>query len=100
MPAESPTHDGGCHRIRLAGEIDLARRPELDDIVSAFARSGRPDAVVEIDDVDYCGSTGLALVVRLAHIATSRGGTVRVTGARPQVRRVFDITGLGRFLGD
>ncbi|MGE0818508.1 MAG: STAS domain-containing protein [Candidatus Nanopelagicales bacterium] len=98
MSTAISTNDRTCHCIRLTGDIDISRCRELDEIVSDYACSGRANVVVCLDDVDYCGTAGISMIIRLEHIAASRGGALVVTGASPRVHRVFDVTGLGRFL--
>jgi anti-sigma B factor antagonist len=100
VPSVEPSPDQVWWPVTLDGDIDIARRPELERIVSAFSQSTSTHARVDVSRVDYLDSSGLHMVASLDQIAASRGGRVEVTGASPRVRRVFDLTHLGGHLVD
>ena len=60
-----------------------------------LAASGRP-LVVDLDQVSFIDLAGLAALVGTAKRAAARGGSLHVACARPQIRRLFRLTGLDR----
>ena len=60
-----------------------------------LAASGRP-LVVDLDQVGFIDLAGLAALVGTAKRAAARGGSLHVACARPQIRRLFRLTGLDR----
>lgn len=74
--------------LRLAGEIDLASKADLDGWLCVAQALGRP-VVVDLEEVRFMGSSGLASFLQ-AHLR----GPLRLRGIRPGVRRCFEITGL------
>ena len=82
----------------LAGEVDLARVPELHDLVEGYRNSPAVDVVIDLRDVTFMDSTGMGFMARLSRDASDRGGTVTVSHAPPDVERVIRMTGLDSIL--
>jgi anti-anti-sigma factor len=80
-------------RLRLVGELDLANVPRLRRAVDAYARTGQT-MIVDLGDVDFIDSMGLAALVRARHRAHSRGAQFQLVAAPPRVHTVFILTGL------
>lgn len=59
------------------------------------AYESAPDGVrsyrVDLDAVEHIDSAALGMLILLRRHAESRGGSVSLAGARPQVRRVLDV---------
>ncbi len=95
---ESSVTDG-VHRLRVAGEIDLATAPEL---ARQLDRAGAV-AAVEVDLAEVTFMDGCGLRVLLAARARSNGegrpGLALVGASRP-VRRLFDLAGFADCLAD
>ena len=81
--------------IALAGELDYARRAELDDVVArGIAAPG--DVVLDLHAVSFLDSSGLGAVARLAEALAERGATLCLAGATDRVRSVLELAGLDR----
>jgi anti-sigma B factor antagonist len=76
--------------VGFSGELDIvsveAIEPQVEDLLV------RPATRVDLDltDLAFMDSSGLAVLVRLAN----QFGPLRVSGARPLLRRVIEVTGL------
>jgi anti-sigma B factor antagonist len=81
--------------MTVTGEIDIATVARLRERLFELAASGRP-VVVDLDQVRFIDSTGLAVLVGAAKRATAHGGSLHVAGARAQIRQLFRLTGLDR----
>lgn len=81
--------------VRLRGEVDHACEPDLRQALQAFEQSRARDVLIDLHEVTFIDSAGVALVVRLATTARSRRGRVSVVGCRRSVRRILDICGVG-----
>lgn len=87
-------HGGGDSTIAVAGELDLANSPKLDQALSDAIEAG---GVVRLDlaRCTFIDSTGIASVVRAARRLVEEGGRrLVVSGLRAQPRNVFRIAGL------
>jgi len=81
-------------RLRLYGELDVATAPALDLVHCVL-----PDdiEVLELDlaGLRFCDTAGLRALARLCTGASERH-RVQVVGVPPRLRKVVEITGLGR----
>jgi anti-anti-sigma factor len=74
----------------LSGELDLG-------VVDAFANAaenaldGQREFVIDLRELAFLDSTGIRAIVQLAS-RTERG--VRLRQARPNVRKIIDLTGI------
>jgi stage II sporulation protein AA (anti-sigma F factor antagonist) len=99
-PTRDRTRDAGPHRLpevyvlRLEGEVDVARRPELAALADAFVASGATSARLLVPDVAFMDSSGLQLIARLHRAARLRGGTVQIVDPAPAVLRIIEVSGL------
>ncbi|NHC46966.1 STAS domain-containing protein [Motilibacter aurantiacus] len=84
------------YTVALSGEVDLALNDRLDAMAAAFERGPAADARVDLRDVTFMDSAGLAFVARLIRAAADRGGEVVLLGPPPALRRVLAVSGLDR----
>jgi anti-sigma B factor antagonist len=76
--------------ITVAGEVDIATVPHLQERLAAPAASEQP-LIVDLDLVTFIDAAGLGVLASAASQAAAQG-----VCARHQVRRLFTITGLDR----
>ena len=79
--------------VRLAGRIDAAAVPAVEQAVREAAANGARDIVVDLSDVKFISSSGLRVLLLLARELRRQGGDIRLCSARPQVAEVFHLTG-------
>lgn len=88
----------GVTIAEVAGpRLDAAAAPGFKAQASAaFAHRPRR-AVIDLSDVEFVDSTGLGVLVSVLKMMDAQGA-IAVAGARPTVRRLFEITRLDRVL--
>ncbi len=79
--------------VTVAGEIDIATVARLRQRLWALAASGRP-LVADLEQVGFIDASGLGALAVAARLAAEHGASLHVVCARPQVRRLFRLTGL------
>ena len=79
--------------IRLAGELDMAAVPELEEVLHAAQHEGPSELVVDLRGLSFLDSMGLSVLVG-AHVAGRDGHrTVSfVRGCDEVVSRVMQLT--------
>jgi anti-sigma B factor antagonist len=93
--AVSPDTEAGPLVILLGGELDLAGVTDVDaQIEELLTREPQP-VLLDLTDVSFCDSSGIAVLIRLAN----HFGSIRVRGAAPGVRRVIEVLGLADRFG-
>ncbi|MEV6493541.1 STAS domain-containing protein [Actinoplanes sp. NPDC051633] len=86
---------GGVTRIWAAGEIDFATVAQLDTaMTSAISAAGAVSVIVDMADVTFCDSAGIAAFERNHFLASQSGVAFRLINVQPIVSRVLEITGM------
>ena len=88
-------HEQGCSIVAAAGEIDISTVTPLRERLFEIAVSGAP-LVVDLEQVSFIDSVGLAVLVGAANRAVAHGGTLQVACALPKIRQLVRLTGLDR----
>ncbi|HVX43346.1 MAG TPA: STAS domain-containing protein [Mycobacteriales bacterium] len=84
----------GSGEVILSGELDVASAPRVGETLDWLCEQGCREIVVDLADVSFVDSSGLAAFVR-AHQALQHSGG-RLTLRRPghSMRRLLTMTGL------
>lgn len=81
--------------VVVRGEIDVATSPQLRTALNALVERGARDVTLEFAGVSFVDSSGLGVLVGAYKRLRDEGdGSIRIVGAQPSVRKVFEITGL------
>jgi anti-sigma B factor antagonist len=80
--------------VRLAGEVDIATGPELDQRLQEIATNGYTHILIDLTEVEFMDSTGLRSIVRAQYFADANSRQLTLRHGSPQVQRLFEITGL------
>ena len=83
----------GCAIVTATGEIDISTVTTLRDCLFDVAASGAP-LVVDMEQVSFIDSVGLATLVGAAKRAEAHGGSLQVACALPKIRQLVRLTGL------
>jgi anti-sigma B factor antagonist len=80
--------------VSVSGELDIVSSAELEEALEGLEGSEARSIILDLTDVEFMDSAGLAVVVR-AHQRAENAGTpfTLVTGS-PQVRRLLSVTGM------
>jgi anti-anti-sigma factor len=90
-------HRDGVVVVRPVGELDLATAPQLRAILQELRRQ-KASVVIDLKDLTFLDSTGLRLLWDADAAAREDGMDLTLTVGRPDVMRVFEVTGLTRRL--
>lgn len=83
----------GVTVIQLRGEVDMAMCEALDAVASLAIEYGAP-VRVDLGQVSFIDSSGLAFLARLAAQGHERGWVPALSGASVLVRQVIELSGL------
>ena len=86
--------------VRLAGEFDLhAAHPFKEAVADALALDpGLTHLVIQMQQVTFMDSSGVGAILARYRDVKARGGVLAVVGLQPAVRKVFDLSGMGRVI--
>lgn len=80
--------------VRLSGDIDMSVVPELREALDAALYGGCTNVVLDLAEVTYADSSALGLLVWLDHRLRPAGGRLVLAGARRDVARILELSGL------
>jgi anti-sigma B factor antagonist len=81
----------------MHGRITIGNSPEMRQALSLALRR-KPAAVsVDLSDVPYIDTSGLATLVEAARIAREQGSRLLLSSMQAQPSYLFEITSLNRF---
>lgn len=87
-------HDGTVPIIDLSGEVDAYTSARFREAMVDLIESGAANLIVSMMKVEYIDSSGLGALVGGLKRSTENGGRIYIVCDNPQIRKVFEITGL------
>lgn len=97
-PSRGPTftvtvgRDAGVTVVRVAGQLTDASAPLLGTELGQLADA--PVLIVDVSDLVFCDSAGLAELVRAWRRSRNTGTRLMLAGAGPHLTQVLELTGL------
>jgi anti-sigma B factor antagonist len=88
------TSQGDIHVLELSGELDYHSSPELREKLTELTVKQAPKILVNLGDVDYMDSSGIATFVEAFQKAKRYQGRLILAALTPTVRGVFEIAKL------
>jgi anti-sigma B factor antagonist len=82
--------------VRPDGDLDNQTSPEFQSRLDTLVNRGTRYFVVDLQQVGFLDSSGLAALVRLYKRVRIGEGDVRLAGVLPAVQRILDLTRLSR----
>ena len=83
----------GARLVRISGEIDLSNADDLMDAVTRTVPDHTPLVILDLSDLTYLDSTGIAMIFRLSDRLRLRRQELRlVVPAGAPVRAVLELT--------
>jgi anti-anti-sigma factor len=89
--------EGPATTIRVAGELDLATSPKLQQACAAAIEPGPATLRLDMSEVTFLDSTGISVLVQAHKQLDAQGGTLVLHGLSDHARRVLEVAGLGAF---
>ena len=83
--------------IAVAGSIDTNTAPQLEGAVNTALETSK-SIVFDLAETEYISSAGLRVVLATQKAIAKAAGTFVLRNMQPNVREVFDVTGLSSVL--
>lgn len=84
----------GARVVTLEGDLDFHASPELRRELAKLLEQKAPRILIDLKQVGYIDSSGLATFVELFQKMKRYGGKLALFGLNPGVRSVFEIAKL------
>ena len=85
----------GAASVVVSGEVDVSNADELRTALDQCLASGAADLTVDLAEVPYIDSTGIGVLVGVAHRAAEKGARFEVARPQRNVARVLGLLGVG-----
>ena len=95
MQAREHIDENGVHIVELSGEVDLHHSPRLREVLLGHAEAKRPVLLLDLSEVSYIDSSGLATMIEYLQKALKYKGRLALTGVSERLRTIFDLARLG-----
>ncbi|TDD12959.1 STAS domain-containing protein [Nonomuraea diastatica] len=80
----------------LKGELDFSTTPRLLEAVSDALTGGTANLLIDAGGLTFCDSHGLEGLLEAQKRINRAGGSMELAHVHGRVRRVLDLSGLGR----
>src|SRR4051794_28378505 len=80
--------------VSIAGELDIATVPRVREALASPVVAGAEAVVVDLTEVSFMDSTGLAALLELQRALTARGGRLAIACPEGPARLLLDVTGV------
>ena len=91
--------EGDAYVVDLIGEIDVYTSPKVRDAITELIDCEHYSIVINLERVSYLDSTGLGVLIGGLKRVREHGGSVNLVCTTPQIKRLFNITGLVKIFG-
>lgn len=93
MQVSTQSHEVSIHVITLVGRLDALEAAPLRELLSSYETNGDHNLIVDLREVEFVDSAGLAALVKAMKDARGHGGDLRlVRSSAPDAERVFTLT--------
>lgn len=87
------TLNGAITRVSVVGELDLAAAPRLLTLLEELVRSGHTTLLVDLTEVTFLDSSGLAILLRTHQQLQRSSGRLAVLCPDARKRHLFELVG-------
>ena len=98
MEVRTQIDDRAVAFAEVAGEVDAYTSVDLERALESLASTPHERLAVDFTGVTFLSSSGLRVLLKAFHAEKSRGREMRLFGLRPQVLKVFQLSGFDRVL--
>ena len=88
--------DDGVVLVSVTGDVDLYSSPELRKHILSQTKSKTPVIIVDLQNVDYMDSSGVATLVEGLQQVNKYKGKLLISNLCPGVKEVFELSRLDR----
>ena len=86
----------GISVFRMNGDIDINTSPEVKRSFDDAIKQKKEKVVINLKDVSYVDSSGLATLVEILKNLRAYGGKMKLTNLSSKVKGLFEITKLDK----
>ncbi|WP_320173700.1 STAS domain-containing protein [Maridesulfovibrio sp.] len=85
--------------IKISGEVDFTGTPDLREKMHAFVKQTSGEVQVDLSELEYLDSSGLASLIELRRILNKDSRGVKIIAVTDQVDRLLNLTQVKSLFG-
>lgn len=85
-----------CSILRIKGDVDLYSSPQVRKLVLTLLNKKDANLLVDLKDVTYLDSSGVATLVEGLQMTHKNGGKLMLFNLRQAIRDVFELSRLDK----
>jgi len=89
----------GGYILSVQGEIDVYTSPKVKESINSLIEQSVYNIVVNLEEVRYIDSTGLGVLIGALKRVRENNGNISLVCSNPQIKKIFQITGLVKIFG-
>jgi anti-sigma B factor antagonist len=94
LRVSSEQADDGAIRVALAGELDLASAPQIEEELDRIEQENPSMILLDLRELEFMDSTGLRAILTADARAREAGRRFVVVRGSKNIQRVFEVTRL------
>lgn len=88
--------DNDYLEIKPIGEIDIYTSPEFKDKVIDIIETKKINIIINGEELEYIDSTGLGVLMSILKKIKENNLIIKIVNLKPNIYKLFDITGLNK----
>jgi len=81
--------EGDKSTVYLSGSIDIPGAENLKKIFNQIAESNPKEVIIDFDEVNFIGSSGIGKLLLFYKKFTSKGGKVQIINLNKEIKALF-----------
>ena len=90
--------NGNSVLVKTGNRIDTINAGDFEREINPILSESGVDLELDCSELDDISSSGLRVVLKAQKMISANKGQMKLTGVKPQIKKVFDMTGFSRFL--
>ncbi|MBD3290578.1 anti-sigma factor antagonist [candidate division KSB1 bacterium] len=90
--------DNGIYLIKLHDKLHEKQVDRFGDLVGKLLNSGHLDIIVDLSDLSYINSPGIAMLINSHRTIRQEGGTIIFVNPHPKIKEIFSMCKLDSIL--
>lgn len=79
--------------LSVNGRMDTGNTSIFEEAIAPILKSDIKELIINCTDLEYISSSGLRQFLVLQKFMSGKGGSLKVSGLRPEIKEIFDLTG-------
>ena len=84
-------NQAAAYIIRLRGELDLARCPDLESALREAEASGAERIVLDLEELEFIDMSAVGAIFRASRRSVTNGNRLQITRGKGRVARTFGL---------